>query len=439
MERLEAPPYADILRRGFAEYRDFVNPLIHQRAALTGEPIEVVRAEDGHPVLRDGTPIEELHGTQTFGHHPPSVAAAMQAWLQSDALNWYPSRVNPFVGRLARRLCERTGYENVYFGCTGSDAVEAALKLARARGRGHRALSLTGAYHGCTMGSLSLMQSGPFRDHFAPHLPGSEGIEFNDIAALEAAFAQGDVGVVIAEPIQIEGGVRPLSEAYIEALCHLTAKHGALLVADEVQTGLGRAGRHFIESAHWPRRPDVVLLGKGLGGGLVPVSAMLTTRATFLEAYGADFARGESHNSTFSFNGLTAVAALATLDLIDDAFIARCAQVGDVFRDALRRHCGDSKLVVDIRGRGLMVGVQLADSDHPWLSFEHFGYPQLAGQSVMAPLLSHRLYPRGFFCFSCGHDWRVLRLQPRQAIPFETLERFAQVCREELDHLEALL
>src|SRR5262245_48733163 len=249
---------SEILRRGWDEYREFVNPLIAQRAALAGEPVRVVRAEGGPLLDGDGREIEDLHGTQMLGHRNPVVAGAVRAFLASGAPNWYPARVNPFVGRLARRLCERTGYSNAYFGCSGSDAVEAAVKLARAATRRPGVLCLHGAYHGCGVGSTALMTEGPFRDLFAPHLPEVRRLPFADVEALRSALGAGDVGAVVVEPIQGEGGVRPLPPAYVEALCELTARHGALLVADEVQTGLGRVGA-FTATAVWPRRPDVLL------------------------------------------------------------------------------------------------------------------------------------------------------------------------------------
>ena len=122
-------------------------------------------------------------------------------------------------------LCERSGYEQVYFGCTGSDGVEAALKLARAATRKPGIVALDRGYHGCTFGSVSLMNPGPFRDPFGPHLPGVRHIAFADVAALEVEFKKGDVGAVVVEPVQGEGGVRALPDEYIQALCDLTKKY----------------------------------------------------------------------------------------------------------------------------------------------------------------------------------------------------------------------
>ncbi len=426
---------SDVLRKGFDEYRQFVNPLVAQRAALAGEPVHLVRAEDGRLVDSTGRVVEDLHGTQCLGHRNRHVAEAIRAYLESDAPSWYPSRVNPFAGRFARRLAERTGYDNVFFAMSGAEAVEAGLKLARAFTGRPRILGLSGAYHGCTMGALSIMSEGFLRDVFGPHLPGADVVPFGDADALARALAPGDVAAVVVEPIQGEGGVRVLPEPFVAALCELTARHGTLLVADEVQTGLGRTGRGFLATADWPRRPDVVLLAKTLGGGLVPVSATLTTSEIFVRAYGDHFASGESHNVTFGCNALAAIAGLATLELLTDELIARIRRVGVAFRSRLHEALAGLPLYREVRGEGLMIGIALESPDHPWLSFEHFGYADLAGRPVIAPLLCHRLYPRGWFAFSCGHDWSVLRLQPRYDVPEEKLGEFVVACREELERL----
>jgi acetylornithine/succinyldiaminopimelate/putrescine aminotransferase len=287
------------LRHGFEAFRDFVNPLIALRTELSGEPVRVLTTARGQLVTEDGAEIEDFHGTQAFGHRNPFISRAVVEYLQSDVPSWFPSRVNPFAGELARRLCTRATaaggglYDNAYFASSGSEAVEAGIKLARAVTRRPRVLSLERAYHGCTMGSCGLMAKGVFRDPFGPHLPGFDSLPFGDIAALEEALAREDVAAVVVEPIQLEGGVHVLPADYVTALGTLTARHGALLVADEVQTGLGRTGRFFASEA-WPRRPDVVLLGKHLGGGLLPMSAMLTRRELFERAYGKNFETSET-------------------------------------------------------------------------------------------------------------------------------------------------
>lgn len=427
----------DILRKGADEFRRFVNPLIAMRAELADEPVHLCGTREGALVSADGQVIEDLHGTQAFGHRHPAITAAVQSYLASDAPSWFPSRVNPFAGRLARRLCERTGYGSAFFGGSGSEAVEAGLKLARAVTRRPRVLSMTGAYHGCTFGSCALMTPGVFRDPFAPHLPGVEAVPLGDRDALARAM-DGDVAAVVVEPIQLEGGVRPLSPPFLEALLELTARHGALLIADEVQTGMGRSG-HMLLSSTWQRPADVALLGKSLGGGLLPISAMLTRAALFAAAYGRDFETAEAHNSTFSGNAACCVAALAALDLLSEERLSQVSALGAGLREDLQTALQGSPLLGDIRGQGLIVGIELVDPGHPWLSFEHFGMAELGAHATIGLLLCHRLYRRGFFCFVCGHDWRVLRLQPRFTITPAILKAFVAAVAEEVSYLCQLI
>lgn len=425
-----------VLAAGFEDFRRFVNPLIFNRASLASEPWRIVGTKDGRVVDADGQVYEDFHGTQAFGHRRQEITDAVKAYLDSDIPTWWPARVSPYAGQLARRLHERTGYDNCFFGMSGSDAVEAAIKLGRALTGRPGIICIEGAYHGCNMGSTALMNEGLFSNAFGPHLPGVVRVPFGDVDALCRAFDEHAIGSLILEPIQGEGGVRRLPDDFVAAACELSERQGALLVADEVQTGLGRTGRGFLYSHQtWPRRPDAVIIAKALGGGLIPLSSMMTSREIFERAYGAHFAAGESHNITFGFNSVGAAAGLATLDLLTDDLIERVAKTGARFKALLQDKLLDSPLVEEIRGEGLMLGIVLTAPKHPWLTFEHFGFPDLGHQSPMAPLLCHRLYRRGFFCFSCGHDWGILRLQPRLEIDDATLTRFVQVCREEVNHL----
>jgi acetylornithine/succinyldiaminopimelate/putrescine aminotransferase len=431
-----------LLRDGYESYRRYVNPLVTLRAELLGEPTHVTSVRDGQLVEPRGT-VEDFHGTQTFGHRHPAITQAVTEFLASDSPNWFPCRVNPYAGQLAQRLCERANmtlegprpaYSNVFFANSGSGAVEAAIKLARAATKKTRVLSLDGAYHGCTMGSNALMKAGMFKDPFGPHVPGLGPLPFGDIDALAAAFREGDVAAVIVEPIQLEGGVRTVSSAYLEVACELTAKHGALLVADEIQTGLGRTGR-FLASECWPRRPDALILGKHLGGGLVPISAMLTREELFERAYGEHYASAEAHNTTFGGSAICCVAALAALELLTPELIAHVKRTGDQLRGELARRLARHALFDEVKGAGLLVGIALKPSDHPWLSFEHFGVEALADQATTGVLLCHRLYKRGFYCFCCGHDWRTLRVLPRFTIPEPVLATFVSSIDEELEYL----
>ena len=424
-------------RTGWDDYRELINPIVAQRTELTGEPARVVATDQGKLVDVAGARFEDFHGTQSFGHRHPAIATAVRAFLETEAPNWYPARINPYAGLLARRLCERTGYSNVFFAGSGTEGVEATLKLARAATRRPRILSLERAYHGCTFGSCGLMSPGPFREPFGPHLPGLATLPFGDVDALARALGEGDVAAIVVEPLQLEGGVRSLPVEYIEALCALTERHGTLLVADEIQTGLGRTGR-FLRSEAWPRRPDCVVVGKHFGGGLLPLSAMLTRRALFERAYGSDYESAEAHNVTFGGSALVCVAGLATLELLTDSLISSIGRRGDALRSELREAIGDHPLVTEVRGEGFIVGIALAPTNHPWLSFAHFGLEALRDRPSIGPLLCKRLYRRGFFCFVCGHDWTVLRVLPRFDVDDATLSAFVLAAREELEWIQSL-
>ncbi len=427
----------DARRAGFSDYRELVNPIVAQRVELTGEPWRVVHTDGGRLVDAAGAVFEDFHGTQSFGHRRSEITDAVSAFLETDAPSWYPGRVNPYAGLLARRICERTGYSNVFFASSGTEAVEATLKLARAATRRPRILSLERAYHGCTFGSCGLMSPGPFREPFAPHLPGLAALPFGDVDALARALRDDDVAAVVVEPLQLEGGVRSLPSAWVDAACELTARHGTLLVADEIQTGLGRTGR-FLRSEAWPRRPDCVVVGKHFGGGLMPLSAMLTRRDLFDRAYGRDYESAEAHNVTFGGSAVPCVAGLRVLELLTGDLVASLGPRGDAFRRALGDALAGNPLFEEVRGDGFIVGIQLARTQHPWLSFEHFGLGALGDRPSIGPLFCKRLYARGFFCFVCGHDWSVIRILPRFDIEPAILDAFVRAAREELEWIAGL-
>jgi acetylornithine/succinyldiaminopimelate/putrescine aminotransferase len=426
-----------VTRRDWAAYREYVNPMVALRAELLGEPVRIEEVKDGQLIEARGA-VEDFHGTQSFGHRHPAITAALIEFLSSSSPNWYPARVNPYAGALAKALCERAGaYDNVFFANSGSGAVEAALKLGRAATGRPRVLSVDGAYHGTTMGSCALMKPGMFRDPFGPHLPGCEALPFGDVDALARAIRVGDVAALIVEPIQLEGGVRAHPPGYLDAACELTAKYGTLLCADEIQTGLGRTGR-FLASQAWVRRPDVVVIGKHLGGGRLPISAMMTRADLFDRAYGRHYASAEAHNTTFGGHALACVAGLATLDLLTDDVIGCNARLGASLRARLRETLSRHALFEDVRGEGLLLGIGLRASDHPWLSFEHFGVDGLGDQPSIGVIVCHRLYKRGFYAFACGHDWRILRILPRFNIPEAVLDRFVTTIDEELAYVSGL-
>jgi acetylornithine/N-succinyldiaminopimelate aminotransferase len=229
---------------------------------------------------------------------------------------------------------------------SGTEANEAALKMSRLTGR-TRVLAIEEAFHGRSTGSLSLTHKAAYREPFAP-LPGEvEWIPANDIGALEAALGADDVAALFIEPIQGEAGVKPLTDEYLHAARELTSRHGTLLIADEVQTGIGRTGTWLALQAHGIQ-PDIVTLAKGLGGGF-PVGAVIGMGPRM----GSLFTKGQ-HGSTFGGNPLAAAASLATLDAIESRHLLEHVKTLSAW---LRAELEAIPGVQEVRGEGLLLGV----------------------------------------------------------------------------------
>ncbi|WP_062312653.1 acetylornithine transaminase [Demequina rhizosphaerae] len=340
------------LERGRVELQRYDHALM----GTYGEPLRVLTRGEGSWVWdADGNRYLDLLGgiaVNALGHaHPAWVAAVTtQAATLAHASNFFATE--PQI-RLAERLIElaQAPHGSRVFLCnSGTEANEAAFKMARKTGKG-TIIALEGGFHGRSMGALSMTHKEALRAPFAPLL---ERVVFvaPEVAALEEPVASvgDDLAAVILEPIQGEAGVRPVSHDVLAAARELTLRHDALLIMDEVQTGVARTGAwfaHQLTGVH----PDVMTLAKGLGGGF-PVGAVVA----FGERAGALLTKGE-HGTTFGGNPLAAAAANATLDTIEElGLIANAKAVGEHLRTALEALDG----VVEVRGEGLMLGIGLA-------------------------------------------------------------------------------
>lgn len=427
------------LQEYYRDFQTFVNPELVRRAELSQQPWQWMRARDGALFDTHEKPFLDFvsgWGTQIFGPRPPAIERALRDFLDSDAPSIFTTGISPWSGMLARILHDLTGYDRAFFVNGGTEAVECALKLARAATRRPVTLYLEGAYHGCTLGSCAMMHHGVYRDPFEPHPTTTfVALPWNDIDALRNRISQGDVCAVVIEPIQVEGGLRTPSAAYIDALCALTKTHDVLLIADEIQTGLGRLGS-LLHTASWPRLPDVITLAKALGGGVMPISAMLTRRAWYERAYG-DYRLADAHNTTYGGNALACLCARATLSLLDPPFLSRVQTIGQQFGTKLKAALQENPLVANVRGDGLLWGIEMKRGDdvHPWLSFSGLHMDELGDKPSLGLLLCHRLYRAGFYCQVCGHDWAVLRIQPALNITESQLDSFVSACTQELEFL----
>lgn len=293
-----------------------------------------------------------------LGHGHPRIVAALseQAKRLCHMSNYFYNQPNI---ELAARLCELTGMQRVLFGNSGTEANEAMLKLARShfyeageRER-YRIIAFENSFHGRTLGSLALTGQQKYRQGFGP-LPGVTHVPFGDLAAVEREMGP-DVAGVIVETVQGEGGVLPAPPSFLEGLRELTQRHGALLMIDEIQTGVGRTGR-FLGIHHHKVQPDAISMAKALGGG-VPIGAMLCRE----ELAGA--LPPGSHGSTFGGNPLASSVGLAVLAEVEaQGLVAHAATLGAYLHERLSDLQARLPSVVAARGQGLLQALVLADS-----------------------------------------------------------------------------
>ncbi|HEY3497304.1 MAG TPA: acetylornithine/succinylornithine family transaminase [Polyangiaceae bacterium] len=324
-------------------------------------PIVIARGEGALLWDADGKRYLDMVAgiaVSSLGHAHPrlSRAIAEQAARVIQVSNYYYNEPNV---RLAQKLCALTGMDRAFFCNSGTEAIEASVKLVRrhfySRGQRERlnVLAFSNSFHGRTLGALAVTGQEKYREGFGP-LPGTRHVPYGDLAAARSVFDDSFAAVVV-EPIQGEGGVVPAPAGFLGELRALCDERGAFLVADEIQTGVGRTGT-FLGCEADNVRPDVVVLAKGLGGG-VPIGAMLC-RATLAEALPPG-----SHGSTFGGNALASAAALAVLETLEsENLLANVRTLGDALSKALAalaaRH---PDKVESVRGKGLLQAVVLKD------------------------------------------------------------------------------
>jgi ornithine--oxo-acid transaminase len=384
---------------------------------------------------RDGHEYLDLlsgYGVFALGRNHPQVRAQLQDVLMADTPNLPQLGVSTLPGVLAEQLVRRTpsSLDAVVLTSSGTEAVEASLKLARAATRRPRVLYCERGFHGLSLGSLSVNGNSEFRDGFGALLPGCEPVPFGDLAALERELAQGDVAAFIVEPVQGKG-VYLAPDGYLAGAQERCRRAGALLIVDEVQTGLGRTGR-FLALEHWGIEPDLVPLSKALSGGYVPAGALLASRQVF-DATFDSMERSVVHGSTFGGGDLAAAAGLATLDVIDrEGLIERAERLGARLLELTRPLVDRFEIVREVRGLGLMWAIELCApaggaSRRLWDAVER-RQPGLFAQMITVPLFrDHRILTQ-----VAGHHMNVIKALPPLVISEDDLGRFAAALEEVL-------
>ncbi|HEV2974003.1 MAG TPA: aminotransferase class III-fold pyridoxal phosphate-dependent enzyme [Solirubrobacteraceae bacterium] len=329
---------------------------------ILGFDKEYATASGSYLYDRAGRAYLDFHtgeGFASLGHNHPDVREVLHATLAADLADGVQIHYSPLAGMLAEALSRRlpSALDAVFFTSTGAEAVDSAIKFARAATRRPRLISCESSFHGVTLGPLSIVGDEFFKEGFGPLLPGCVSVPFGELARLEAELRAGDVAAFIVEPIQGREVTLP-PDGYLHAAQELCRRHGTLFVADEIQTGLGRTGRWFaLEHSHL--EPDFVLIGKALSGGYMPVAAMVTTREIYQQAVGT-LERSYVHQSTFGRNRLSMAAGLATMRIIErDRLVEHAARIGALLRDGLAELQTRREMIKQVRATGLMIGIEL--------------------------------------------------------------------------------
>ncbi len=296
-------------------------------------------------------------GVFAIGRNHPVLREALKSVLDSDLPNLVQLDVSTLAGVLAERLLAYVPYlDKVFFANSGAECVEAAIKFARCATGRPGIVYCDHAFHGLSYGALSLTGDANFRAGFGPLLPDCTSIPFNDLEALEKILSSRQVAAFVVEPIQGKGVNMPTDE-FLPGAAALCRRYGTLLVADEIQTGIGRTGR-FLACEHWNVEPDMVLVAKALSGGHVPVGALLTRKYVFDKVFN-QMDRAVVHGSTFGKNDLAMAAGIATLEVIKaERLVESAAKRGAELRLALTRMVPGYELMKEVRGKGLMIGVE---------------------------------------------------------------------------------
>lgn len=406
----------------------YLNPKLGRIVRTLGFDRRWVRGEGAHLIDAQGNRYLDLlsgYGVFAIGRNHPEAVAAVRETMQAQTPNLPQLGVTLLSGVLAEQLLDRApaSVAAMVPANSGTESVEAAIKIARAATGRPRILYAEHAFHGLTLGSLSLNGDAIFRDGFGPLLPACEPVPFGDVEALERALAQGDIAAFVIEPIQGKG-VNVPPDGHLQAAQRLCHDAGALLVCDEVQTGLGRTGR-FFALEHWGVEPDLICVSKALSGGLVPVGGVLVSRAAF-DAVFDGMERAVRHGSTFGGNDLAAAAALATLRVIDsERLVERAERLGSLLFELTRPLVERYEVVSDVRGKGLMwaieFGAPAGGARRSVFQAAERAQPGIFSQLIVGPLFhEHRI-----LCQVAGHRMNVVKALPALVVEESEIRRFA--------------
>ena len=416
-----------------------INPQFTRVLKKIGFDREWARAEGAYLWdARGDKYLDMLGGFGMFnvGRNNPRVRAALVEALELDLPGSVQLGASPLPPLLAQELIRRTParLERVLFTSSGTEAVEAAIKLGRAATGRTRVLSAEHSFHGLTLGALSASGSAEFTDRFGPLLPGFARVPFGDLDALERELRAEDVALFLIEPVQGKGVNLPPA-GYLEGAQTLCRERGTLFCVDEVQTGFGRTGKLFALE-HWGLEPDLVPVAKSLSGGYVPVGALLMSKAVHTAVFDS-LEHSFAHGSTFAPNELAMAAGLATLHELDEQdLVAHTARLGERLLELTLPLVERYDVVHDVRGLGLLWAIEFAEPESGKRSYRLLDrvQPGLFAQVVVVPLFKeHRILSQ-----VAGHRIPVVKGIPPLTVSESDLDWFAEALDETIRKAQRL-
>lgn len=407
-------------------FKEHVNPgfLEYRKTVTLDNQFAAIEWSDEGSCFKDVNGKEYIDclggfGIFNVGHRHPKVIETVQNQLKRQALHTQ-DLLDPLRAMLAKILAEITPGDLKYsfFTNSGTESVEAALKLAKMQSNKSTFIATTRAFHGKSLGSLSGTAKGVFRKPFLPLIPGFKHVPFGDIEMMRKTFevcalVGEDVAAVILEPIQGEGGVILPPENYLKEVRALCDEYDALLIFDEVQTGMGRTGKMFAAELY-DVVPDIICLAKAFGGGVMPAGAVVANEKTFSVLFDNPF----MHTTTFGGNPLACAAAIATINvLIEEDLPARAAEVGEYFLKGIKEVTKEhSDKVLEVRGQGLLIGVEFHEDET--------GYA-----------FSKGMFDEGVLVAGTLVNSKTIRIEPPLTISIEKVDQVIATFKKVLERL----
>ncbi len=419
-------------------HKEYLNASLANLVSLLSFNKDYTKAKDCHVWDREGNVYIDFlggFGALNTGHNHPKILNAVEK--VSVLPNLLQTSLNPLAGVLAYNLAQITPgkLQRSFFCNSGAEAVEGALKLARISTGKTKMLSAENSFHGKTFGALSATGKEKYQNPFKPLVPDFNYFPFGDLEELERLLINKDVAAVILEPIQGEGGIIIPPTGYLPGVRELCTKYNALLILDEIQTGLGRTGKMFA-CEHENTEPDILCLAKSLGGGIFPLGAYITTDSIWQNGYkGIDNAT--LHSSTFGGNTLACAAGIASIEVIIEEELAENAEeLGRYFIDTFEKKRKNYKMIKDVRGKGLLIGIEFVQPKGRKSENNGGIFNKITDEFSSAMVAGELLNKHNIITAYTLNNPNVLRLEPPLTITCSEIDQLLLALEEVLNRFD---